>query len=223
MAARSSVTDQSVGTIMARAADPKAKRLQILEAAAHQFARTGYEATVMDDVAEAAGVSKGSLYDYFKNKEDLFYAVFEWFQAQLLQASVADIQGAVGVREQLAAFAEATVGALVDRVNLYPVTLEVWAASAKSGTRKRFAKAMRMLYANYRHEVSALIRTGQTSGEIDPTVDPDVLASMLIGAVDGLMLQYWLDPSFDAKAWVRTFLSNMFDGVGAKKPGKSEQ
>jgi AcrR family transcriptional regulator len=208
---------------MARIFDPAAKRLQIVEAAAAQFARTGYEATLMDDVAAAAGVSKGSLYDYFKNKEDLFYAVFEWFQGQLLQASIAEVKPGAGPREQLIAFAEAAVGAFVAHIELYPVTLEVWAAAAKTGTRKRFAKAMRSLYAEYRREVSGLIRAAEAEGAVKRGIDVDVLASVLIGAVDGIGLQYWLDPSFDAKAWVRTFLTSLFDGIGASEPRKAKR
>lgn len=205
---------------MARTVDASAKRLQILESAAAQFARKGYEATLMDDVASAAGVSKGSLYDYFKNKEDLFYAVFEWFQGRLLEASVAQAGDKMGARERLVAFAEASVGALVSQINLYPVTLEIWAAAAKAGTRKRFAKAMRKLYEGYRREVVALIRTAQEQGEIKPGVEPEILASVLIGAVDGLLLQYWLDPAFDAKAWVGAFLLNLFDGIGTPQARK---
>jgi TetR/AcrR family fatty acid metabolism transcriptional regulator len=73
---------------MARIVDRDAKRLKILEAAAARFAQSGYEATSMDDLAIAAEVSKGSLYDYFKNKEDLFYGVFEWSMGRLMTASM---------------------------------------------------------------------------------------------------------------------------------------
>ena len=41
-----------------------------------------------------------------------------------------------------------------------------------------------------------------------------LFAGMLIGAVDGLLLQYWLDPGFDPRAWVRSFMHSLFDGIG---------
>jgi len=201
---------------MARLVDRDAKRRQIVEAAATQFARTGFEATLMDDVAAAAGVSKGSLYAYFANKEDLFYAVFEWLQGQLLQASLLHMKVGGSAKEQLIAFAEAGVGAFVDYVALYPVTLEVWAAAAKTGTRHRFAEAMQKLYVDYRGQVSALLRAAQAAGEIRKDVEIDVLSAVLVGAVDGLLLQYWLDPKFDPCAWVRIFLQSLFEGIAAK-------
>jgi AcrR family transcriptional regulator len=50
---------------MARVVDRDAKRLQLVAAAAACFANSGYDGTSMNDVAVAAGVSKGTLYDYF--------------------------------------------------------------------------------------------------------------------------------------------------------------
>lgn len=48
------------------------KREQILEAARHIFSRYGYNKTTLEDIGEAVGMKKNSLYHYFQNKEDLF-------------------------------------------------------------------------------------------------------------------------------------------------------
>jgi TetR/AcrR family transcriptional regulator, repressor for uid operon len=45
---------------------------KIVDAALATFSKNGYDRTRMDDIAEAANVSKGTLYLYFKNKEELF-------------------------------------------------------------------------------------------------------------------------------------------------------
>ena len=50
---------------------------KIVDAALATFSKNGYDRTRMDDIAEAANVSKGTLYLYFKNKEQLFYAISE--------------------------------------------------------------------------------------------------------------------------------------------------
>lgn len=56
-----------------------ARRRQILEAAARQFGRKGLEpgAATIDDIANEAGLSKGSIYSYFKNKEELLGAIVD--------------------------------------------------------------------------------------------------------------------------------------------------
>ena len=111
---------------MARIVDRDAKRGQIIEAAAGVFARKGFEAALMGDVAAAAGISKGSLYDYFDSKERLFFAVFEWSQRQVLAASAAQPPTGASAKERIVSFAEAAVAALVDQVDVYPLTFAAW-------------------------------------------------------------------------------------------------
>lgn len=50
-------------------------RKRIIESAVECFARTGFDRTKMDDIANLSDVSKGTLYLYFKSKEDLFYGI----------------------------------------------------------------------------------------------------------------------------------------------------
>src|ERR1041385_4661937 len=71
----SDVLTVSLGT--AGLADDSAKRRQIIEGAREVFLTQGVDAASMNDIARKAGVSKGTLYVYFKNKEDLFEAITE--------------------------------------------------------------------------------------------------------------------------------------------------
>ena len=57
--------------------DDSAKRRQIIEGARAIFLSQGFDAASMNDIARAAGVSKGTLYVYFKHKEQLFEAIVE--------------------------------------------------------------------------------------------------------------------------------------------------
>lgn len=205
---------------MARPVNRDAKRQKILEAAVGRFGRVGYEAASMDGVAAAAGVSKGSLYDYFENKEDLFYAVFEWFEEHVMRLSMERMASAGGsARTRFTAFADASVSAIADNVELFPVSLEVWAAAAKSGTRARFSDALQKLYGLFRTQVAAMLREAQAGGEIKPKIDVEAVAALVIGAVDGLMLQYWLDPKIDPRRWMNNFVTALFDGIGREAKG----
>jgi len=56
---------------------PEGKQRVILTSAAAEFARSGYTAAKVDDIAAKAGISVGALYKYFKNKENCFLAVLE--------------------------------------------------------------------------------------------------------------------------------------------------
>src|ERR1700683_3711770 len=59
------------------AEDESAKRRQIIDGARAVFLAKGFDAASMNDIARAAGVSKGTLYVYFDNKEQLFEAIVE--------------------------------------------------------------------------------------------------------------------------------------------------
>ncbi|HUC48163.1 MAG TPA: TetR/AcrR family transcriptional regulator [Xanthobacteraceae bacterium] len=60
---------------VATAAEDSAKRRQIIQGAREIFLARGFDAASMSDIARAAGVSKGTLYVYFENKEQLFEAI----------------------------------------------------------------------------------------------------------------------------------------------------
>src|SRR5215216_5201638 len=66
-----------------------ARREQLLDVALDVFARTGYHDTSMNDVAEAAGVTKPVLYQHFESKRELFQALLDEVGARMLQAITA--------------------------------------------------------------------------------------------------------------------------------------
>ncbi len=66
---------QAQAKIAPQAADDNAKRRQIVKGARSMFLQHGFDAASMSDIARAAGVSKGTLYVYFENKEQLFEAI----------------------------------------------------------------------------------------------------------------------------------------------------
>jgi AcrR family transcriptional regulator len=66
---------------------------EILEAALEEFTKHGYAGTRLDDVAARAGVTKGTIYVYFPNKDQLFHAVVRKYQRPLLQ----DVHQFIGI------------------------------------------------------------------------------------------------------------------------------
>src|SRR5215468_4284493 len=68
------------------------RRAQLLAAATDIFVNNGYHATVMDDIAEHAGVSKPVLYQHFPGKLDLYLALLERHAAELVRRVVGAIE-----------------------------------------------------------------------------------------------------------------------------------
>ncbi|MBX9455021.1 MAG: TetR/AcrR family transcriptional regulator [Rhizobium sp.] len=90
------------------AGEDPAKREQIIEGAHRIFMGMGFDASSMSDIAREAGVSKGTLYVYFKNKEDLFAAMVQRQKSRVfekLQEALGDKPLAEGLHDFGVAFA----------------------------------------------------------------------------------------------------------------------
>ncbi len=196
--------------------DKQAKRAEITRAATDVFARKGFQGASVDDVAEAAGVSKGTLYGYFENKEELFYATFEAFQAETVAQCEAAMAGQASARDKLTACLMLSVESLQEHIELFPLTLELWAAASSGPARERFAVVMEGLYRQFRGMTAELIEAGKAGGEFRPDVDAQAVAAWLVGGLDGLMLQYWFDQSLDARGWTASFLDTVLRGISAR-------
>jgi AcrR family transcriptional regulator len=200
---------------MARKADPN-RRQAILDAAGRVFARKGYSAARMIEVARAASVGKGTIYEYFRSKEDLFFAVFEGMMRD--------------AGDSLATAAEALDGPFADRMktlsdnllqtwlaqlDMYGLVMEFWSATSSSPGREHFKAVFQDGYRHLRRVVGDLIQAAQRSGELPSDDDPYQVASALIGTWDALLLQAWLDPDFDALTASRTFMAVVLRGLEA--------
>lgn len=196
-----------------RIVDKQARRAGIIEAATTVFAGHGYKGASVDDIAEAAGVSKGTVYGYFHNKEDLFYASFEAFQAQVAEQFMTALTEQPTARGSLAVGLKTITAMLRANIDVFPVTLEVWAAASSGPTRERFAAAMEGLYVEFRGLTTGLIQRGQEEGEFRRDVNAEAVAGWLVGGLDGLMLQCWFDPEIDVAVWAEDFLQVILRGI----------
>ena len=94
---RTDARAKPVAPPVGRKVDAAARREAILDAALTVFARRGYEAARLDDVASMAGVAKGTLYLYFKDKEALFEALVRGAVSPIL-AKVGEAAAAPGMK-----------------------------------------------------------------------------------------------------------------------------
>lgn len=92
----------------AAGADPL-KRDQILAGAWQEFMAKGFDAATMNGICRAAGVSKGTLYVYFRDKEDLFVALVEHRRGQIAEQLRAALAIPGGIEARLTAYAAALI------------------------------------------------------------------------------------------------------------------
>ena len=192
------------------------KRALIIKAAAKVFARRGFAATLMAEIAIKAEIGKGTLYEYFDSKEDLFFSVFEWFVKATeakAQVSIAALGGSAS--DRLKALSDSLMNSWVEMRDLFSLVMEFWSASASSQMRQRFKRAFRQGYGDFRQIVSTLIRDGIERGEFQPHVDIESVAAALVGTWDALLLQAWFDDDFNPLTAARGFMTVVINGLTA--------
>ena len=201
---------------MARKADPN-RRQDIIRAASRVFARKGYASTRIIDVAETASVGKGTIYEYFRSKEALFFAVFESMMADAAE-TLAQTGHPSGQSFSLhiKTLADSIIQSWLGQLDMYSLVMEFWSATASSPGRESFKAIFQAGYQDLRGIVGDLIRNAQQTGDVTADIDADKVAAALIGTWDALLLQAWLDPAFDALATSRSFMEVVLRGLGTE-------
>jgi len=194
------------------------KRALIIEAAAKVFARRGFASTLMAEIAIEAGIGKGTLYEYFDSKEDLFFTVFEWFvKATEAEAKVSISALGGSASERLDALSDSLMSSWAQMEDMYSLVMEFWSASASSQMRERFKQAFKNGYSDFRQIVSTLIRDGIERGEFQPHVDIESVAAALVGTWDALLLQAWFDEDFNPLTAARGFMTVVINGLTSRR------
>lgn len=196
--------------------DREEKQQDIIGAALVVFARRGFAAATIEEIARTAGLGKGTVYQYFESKDDLFFAVFQAFAGQLAQqARTLAASAAPSAGERLRALIVGLVDIDEEARQLFSLTFEFWAASASGSPalRTRVARLFRDTYAELGVMVAETIRDGVARGEFDPEVDVAAVTSVLIGSMDGLWLQAWFDPTINPARMAGRFLDVVLRGL----------
>jgi AcrR family transcriptional regulator len=185
---------------------------QILEAAGAVFARSGFSETRMDDIAAAAGLSKGALYLYFPGKEGLIMALLR----HMFDRELEGIEGALSsegpVVERLVSYVRTQCRDTAHLRDLLPVTYEFYATALRNRELRAF---FHDYFARYTGLLCELLQQGIDRGELRPH-DTQAIATLLTAQFEGLALLWLLDPEAIYRAHVHEEgLRAMFDGLKA--------
>lgn len=163
------------------------RRRCILEAARRVFVRQGYAATRMSDVAAQAGVGKGTLYEYFRGKEDLFETLVVVVARESLESLTVRGLPEDPRRALAEAIAYIVQVALGENLDLYRLFFDFWGVAASH--RADAQRHLREVEAHFAEFVVELVRRGQAEGVFRPEIDSLQFVNVFSAAVDGLSLR----------------------------------
>lgn len=143
------------------------KRERILRAAIRVFARKGFYATRVSEIAKAAGVADGTIYLYFKNKDDVLVSIFEDGIGRLLLALREETAGELSASERIERAIELQLGLLEGRRDLAEVITVNLRQSSK--LMKQYGAP---LFNEYIDFLASIVADGQRAGELRQDVSP---------------------------------------------------
>lgn len=163
------------------------KRERILKAAVKVFAKNGFYATRVSEIAKAAGVADGTIYLYFENKDDVLITIFEEGIQQLLAILREVAASDEPFDRRVSRIIELQLGLLEEQRDLAEViTVNLRQSSTLL---KQYATPLFMEYIDV---IAGLVRDGQKQGAFRKDLNPRVVARGLFGALDAILLTWAL-------------------------------
>jgi TetR/AcrR family fatty acid metabolism transcriptional regulator len=186
------------------ASDPE-KRRRLLHAAIQTFGRRGFHEAKIADIASEAGVAEGTVYLYFRNKEDLLGCVFDETMDEVLTEAREIRSGPGTAAEKLTALVGrhlSFVGQDRDLASVFQIELRRSARLVERFSRSKLSEYFRLL--------DGVLREGIASGELRKELEPKIAARILFGAADEILSEWLLSgepkPAADAEKLVGTLL-----------------
>ena len=196
-AARSSITD---------------KREAILRAAIKVFAGFGYFNSKVSDIAAEAGVADGTVYLYFKSKEDILHSIFDRAMAEFISEGKRELAKLASPREKLARIAELhleKLGADRDLAVVFQVELR--------GSIKFMQEFSAAGFGEYLDIICRTIQDGQRTGDFNSDIKPVVAAKILYGSLDEMVTNWVLSQkSYPLAPMAAEVLKVFFGGMLAR-------
>lgn len=184
-------------------------KLRLLKAARRIFARDGFEAARIDEIAAAAGHTRGAFYAHFKTKEELFLALVEQQSSQHVKTVLRLLETCRTDAERIHALREYYAARLADRQwSILMIEFKLYALRhPKLRLRLRLAETFRQVKMVFKPELEPLLPASlQGSPELQ-----EVKRLALEAMLTGLVLETAYDPKRVSEQSVESILRQSFD------------
>lgn len=167
--------------------DELRRKEQLINATYAEVVQKGFSAVTLQDVAERAGVSKGTTLYYFKTKEDLFLAVFEWLVGKIGHKMETAISGEKTAVAKLRAALDSIFVSEQRNEDFYRAYLDFLGLATRD---KRYTKLAQVFFEHCSRIDAEIIRQGIKEGTFKKQA-PEKAAAGIRALIDGLSTR-WL-------------------------------
>ncbi|NTU24804.1 fatty acid metabolism transcriptional regulator FadR [Bacillus tequilensis] len=188
------------------------KYMQIIDAAVEVIAENGYHQSQVSKIAKQAGVADGTIYLYFKNKEDILISLFKEKMGQFIERMEEDIKEKTTVKEKLALVISKHFSLLADDHNLAIVTqLELRQSNLE--LRQKINEVLK----GYMNILDNILTEGIQSGELKEGLDVRLARQMIFGTIDETVTTWVMnDQKYNLAALSDSVLELLVSGIHNK-------
>jgi TetR/AcrR family fatty acid metabolism transcriptional regulator len=185
------------------------KREAILRAAVNVFSRKGFFNSKISDIAGEAGIADGTVYLYFKGKDEILHSIFDRAMEAFIGEGKKELDGLRSAEDRLRRIAELhleRLGADRDLAIVFQVELR--------GSTKFMQEFSAAGFAEYLDLIRQTIDDGQRAGEFRRDIKPIVAAKILYGSLDEMVTNWILsERSYPLAPMAGEVLKVFFGGV----------
>ncbi len=183
--------------------DKERKRAEILEAAMLVFAGKGFHRAKMEEVAAAAGIGKGTIYEYFTSKPQMLQALHGHMLGKLNDYYSEKLKGIEEPPEILTQFLAAALASFREWEPIFYVFCDVWAEAGRAEQQNLLRVQLRNAYQSSIDDLVLVVEAG-VAGGFFRCEQPRLAAEHILACVDGLALHWLYGPeTFDLDEMTR--------------------
>ena len=194
------------------------KRSEIAQKAIALLAKKGFQSTTIQDIADAAGLGKGTIYHYFKTKEEILFVISAELFQEMERSFGAALLRINEPQEKLAALIAEALKVTEDVENLFIVYTELWLMNLHGNHDDDFMQVIKRLHNDLKNLVAGMIDAGKKQGLWGSKTDADALATYLISSFDGVIAHYIMDKeNFDLQRVTKECIKFFLEQGAQKK------
>ncbi|MBL4969661.1 fatty acid metabolism transcriptional regulator FadR [Bacillus halotolerans] len=188
------------------------KYMQIIDAAVEVIAENGYHQSQVSKIAKQAGVADGTIYLYFKNKEDILISLFKEKMGQFIERMEEDIKEKATAKEKLALVISKHFSLLAGDHNLAIVTqLELRQSNLE------LRQKINEILKGYLNILDGILTEGIQSGELKEGLDVRLARQMIFGTIDETVTTWVMnDQKYNLAALSDSVLELLVSGIHNK-------
>ncbi len=203
---------------MPKIVDKEQKKREIALLALDVFVDQGFEAASISRIAEVAGIGKGTVYEYFDSKEELFSAAIVVCVEQMVEAAKTVLEGVDDPVERLRRLVHASMEPFISDERTLKLTIAMFQVMLTGGKLDPHGNLIREMFRGFRQTLVEILLDGVSRGVFRPEIakDAEKIAINLTAYLDGIGLHYYMsDGYFDLREQIEFHLEHLIPSLRA--------